>query len=81
VLRTLGPKKEEVTGDGENYTMRSLIIFLCSYYNSIRTVKSRKKRLVGLVSDKTACSILVGKCRERDYFRNLRADGRIILKI
>jgi hypothetical protein len=32
------------------------------------------------ISDKAACNILVRKYIERDYFRNLGTDGKIILK-
>jgi hypothetical protein len=30
--RIFGPKREEVTGNGENYVMRSLIIVLLAQY-------------------------------------------------
>ena len=46
--RMFGPKRDEVTGNGENYTMRSLIIVLLAQYFSGN--ESRTMRWVGYVA-------------------------------
>jgi hypothetical protein len=45
--RVFGPKRDEVTGNGENYIMRNLVI---SLPNIVRIVKSRRMRWAGHVA-------------------------------
>ena len=47
--RVFGPKRDEVTGNGENYIMRSLGIFTPEP-NIVRVVKSRRMRWAGHVA-------------------------------
>jgi len=46
--RIFGPKRVEVTGSGENYIMRSFMIF--SSPNIIRVIKSRRISFAGYVA-------------------------------
>ena len=47
--RVFGPKRDEVTGNGENYIMRSLGIFT-PYPILLRVVKSRRMGWAGHVA-------------------------------
>ena len=61
--RLFGPKRDEVTGNGENYIMRSLVI--CTLTNIVRVVKSRRMRWAGHVArmgeGRGVHRVLVGK--------------------
>ena len=42
------PKRDEVTGSGENYIRRSLMIFIYSTPNIVWVIKSRIMRWAGI---------------------------------
>ena len=90
VLRGIfGPKRDEVTVNGENYIMRSLVI--CTVPKIFRVIKSRRMRWEGHVARmgerRCAYRILVGKperkrplgrprCRREDNIKmDLQEEG------
>jgi hypothetical protein len=81
VLRTFGPKREEVAGLCRKCIMSFIICTPCQVY-IIRMTKSKRIRRMGDAVDmgkgRYAFRVLVGKC-ERLY-EDQGIDGRMILK-
>ena len=81
--RIFGSKGDEVTG-----VLRKLhneeLNDLCSLFNIVRMIKSRRMRWAGHVARMGerigVCRGLLGKLRERDHLENAGVDGRIILR-
>jgi len=80
--RIFGPKKDEATGESRKLHNEELNDLYCSL-NIVRVIKSRRMRWAGHVSrmgeGRDVYRVLVGKLRERDYWGDPGADGRIIL--
>jgi len=81
--RIFGPKRDEVTGSGENYIMRSL---MTSSPNIVRVIKSRRMRWAGHVARmgerRCVYRVLVGKPegkRPLERPRRLQAGSSICL--
>ena len=78
--RILRPKKDEVTGNGENYIMRSLVICTPCVGGKI------KKNEMGGACDaywgrvEVCTGFWWGNLRERDHWGDPDVDGRIILR-
>jgi hypothetical protein len=64
---------------GENSTMRN---FICTIYQIIRMIKSRRMRWLRHVAQIwTMKNCLVGKAEGKRLFRRVGVDGRIIEKV
>jgi len=83
VLRKIfGPKKDEVTGSGEDCIMKFYDLYSSS--NIIREMISRKMRQAGHVARVGARRDVqrgvVGRRREEEHLEDLSVKGKIILK-
>jgi hypothetical protein len=80
--RIFGPKRDEVTGNGENYIMRSVIIVLLAEYRSGN--ESRRMRLAGHVARmgerRGVCRVLLGNPEGKNHLQDPEINGRIILR-
>ena len=73
--RIFGPKREEVTGNGVSYTLRSLMI--CNP----QVIKLRGKRCSTYGGEKKVhTGFRWGNLKERDRLEDPGVDGRIILR-
>ena len=69
----MGPKRDGVTGNWKRLRNEESH-GLCSTPNVIRAIKSRRMKW-----GRKAKRVLVGKPEEKESFKNLGVDGRIIL--
>jgi hypothetical protein len=80
--RIFGPKRDEVTGSGEKYIMRNLMICTAPLYCSGDIIK---KNEMGWTCStfgerRGIYRVLVGNLRERDHMEDTGKDGKIILR-
>ena len=82
--RTIGPKRDEVTGEWRRLHNKELYALYFSP-DIIRVIKSRRPRWAGnaacIGDTRGAYNVLVGKPDERDHLEDTDADGWIILKL
>jgi hypothetical protein len=78
----MGPKRDEVAGSGENYIMRSLIMYIVHQYYSCDQIK--KNEMGGARStygrEERFIQDFGGETLGIDLFEDLCEDGSIILK-
>jgi hypothetical protein len=79
--RIFGAKRDEVTGEWRK--LYEELHYLYSSPSIVLVIKSRRMRWTGHVArmgeERCVYRILVGNTRERDHWRDLGVDGRIIL--
>jgi hypothetical protein len=81
-MKIFESKREDVTGDSENYLKRSFVILLLT--KMLRVNKSRKMKRAGYVTaagDRIGTyRVLKGNLRERHYLEEVGVGGNLILK-
>jgi hypothetical protein len=80
--RVFGPKRDEVTGNGENYIMRSLVF--CTPYQYCAGGKIEKNEMGGALASmgegRGVHRVLVGKSEGKRPLGRPKRSGRTILK-